>query len=148
MITYLDSSAIVKRYILELGSKIVSEVYRKALNGELIISFSTWNIGEVFGIFDKYYKKGWLSKEDYEKVRYQFISETIRLLRLRILRVVPIKTKLLIQTWHMIEKYHVYEAGALQIVSAKYIGAHKLYTGDKQVHEIALKEGIDSIYLA
>ncbi|RLG85489.1 MAG: hypothetical protein DRO15_07445 [Thermoprotei archaeon] len=75
------------------------------------------------------------------------MGETIRLLRLRILRMVPVKTRLLIQTWHIIEKYHVYEADALQIVSAKHIGAHKLYTGNKQVYEIALKEGINSIYL-
>ncbi len=147
IIVYLDSSAIVKRYILESGSEVVSEIYRKALNGELTLSFSTWNIGEVFGVFNKYYRIGWLSKEDYEKARYQFIGETIRLLRLRILRIVPVKTRLLIKTWHIIEKYHVYEADALQIVSAKYIGAHKLYTGDKQVHEVAVKEGINSIYL-
>jgi len=51
------------------------------------------------------------------------MGETIRLLRLRILRMVPVKTRLLIQTWHIIEKYHVYEADALQIVSAKHIGA-------------------------
>lgn len=44
------------------------------------------------------------------------------------------------------KKYHVHEADALQIVSAKHIEAQRLYTGDKQVHEIAVKEGIDSTY--
>ncbi len=100
------------------------------------------------GVFDKYYIRGWLSREDYEKARYQFIGETIRLLRLRILRIIPVKTRLLIQTWRIIEKYHVYEADALQIVSAKHVGAQELYTGDKQVHEIAVKEGINSTYLS
>lgn len=148
MIVYLDSSAIVKRYILEPGSKIVSEVYCKALNGELTLAFSVWNIGEVLGVFDKYCRRGWLSREDYEKARYQFIGETIRLLRLRILRIIPVKTRLLIQTWRIIEKYHAYGADALQIVSAKHVGAQELYTGDKQVHEIAVKEGINSTYLS
>jgi len=146
-IAYLDSSAIVKRYILESGSEILHEIYYKALNGELVISFSIWNIGEVFGVFDKYYRRGWLSKEDYEKAKYRFIGETIRLLRLKVLRVVPVKTKLLITAWRIIEKYHVYVADALQIVSAKYVKANKLYTGDKQVHEVATKEGIESMYL-
>ena len=50
-IVYLDSSAIVKRYILESGSEVVSNVYCKALNGELTLSFSTWNIGEVLGVW-------------------------------------------------------------------------------------------------
>lgn len=147
-IVYLDSSAIVKRYILEPGSDVISEVYHKALNGELILSFSVWNIGEVLGVFDKYYRRGWLSMQDYEKARYQFVGETIRLLKLKLLKIIPSRTRLLIQTWPIIEKYHVYEADALQIISAKYIGAKKLYTGDKQVHEIAVKEGINSIYLS
>jgi len=47
-----------------------------------------------------------------------------------------------------IEKYHVYVAEALQVVTAKHVGAQNLYTGDKQVHEVAVKEGIRSIYLS
>ena len=147
-IVYLDSSAIVKRYILEPGSEIVSEVYNKALSGELVFSFSVWNIGEVLGVLDKYYKRGWLDKHDYMKARHQFIGETIRLLKLRLLKIVPVKTRLLIQTWPLIEKYHIYIADALQVVSAKHIGAQKLYTGDKQVHKIAVEEGINSVYLS
>jgi len=146
-ILYLDSSAIVKRYILEPGSETVSEVYYKALNGDLTISFSAWNIGEVLGALDKYHRRRWLSREDYEKARYQFIGETVRLLKLRLLKIIPVKTKLLIQTWSLTEKYHIYEADALQVVSAKYVKANKLYTGDKQVQEVATKEGINSIYL-
>ncbi|RLE87795.1 MAG: PIN domain nuclease [Thermoprotei archaeon] len=141
-IVYLDSSAIVKRYILEPGSEIVSEVYYKALSGDLTISFSAWNIGEVLGVLDKYHRRGWLGREDYEKARYQFIGETVRLLK-----IIPVKTKLLIQTWSLIEKHHIYEADALQIVSAKYVKASKLYTGDKQVQEVAAKEGISSAYV-
>lgn len=147
-IVYLDSSAVVKRYVLEPGSDVISKVYCKALDGELILSFSVWNIGEVLGALDKYYKRGWLSMQDYEKARYQFIGETIRLSKLKLLKIIPVKTRLLIQTWPIIEKYHVYEADALQIVSAKRVDAKKLYTGDKQVHEIATKEGISSIYLS
>ena len=147
IILYLDSSAMVKRYILEPGSETVSEVYYKALNGDLTISFSAWNIGEVLGALDKYHRRRWLSREDYEKARYQFIGETVRLLKLRLLKIIPVKTKLLIQTWSLTEKYHIYEADALQVVSAKYVKANKLYTGDKQVQEVATKEGINSIYL-
>jgi predicted nucleic acid-binding protein len=146
-IVYLDSSAIVKRYILEPGSDVVSDIYSKALNGDLVLSFSVWNIGEVLGVSDKYYRRGWLSKEDYVKAKYQFIYETTRLLKLKLLKVVPIRTKLIIQAWPIIEKYHVYEADALQIISAKHIGAETLYTGDKQVHEVAIKEGVNSMYL-
>ncbi|MHB9301750.1 type II toxin-antitoxin system VapC family toxin [Thermofilum pendens] len=144
---YLDSSAVVKRYVLEPGSEVVSRVYYKALNGESTLSFSAWNIGEVLGVLDKYYRRGWLSREDYEKARFQFLGETIRLLKLRLLKIVPVRTKLLIETWRIVEKYHVYEADALQLVSAKYVGAEEFYTGDEQLHKIAAEERVGSVYV-
>jgi predicted nucleic acid-binding protein len=61
-----------KKIILEYGSDIVSDVYTKALNGDLRIAFSIWNIGEVLGALNKYYRRGWLSKDDYENARVQF----------------------------------------------------------------------------
>ena len=147
-IAYLDSSAIIKRYVVEQGSDRVCEVYRRALNGELKLSCSAWNIGEVLGVFDKYYRRGWLGEKEYASVKRQFIGETIRLLRLKILRIVPVRAKLLVQTWRIVEEYHVYEADALQIVSAKHVGAQELYTGDKRVYEVALNEGVGSVYLS
>ena len=48
-IVYLDSSAIVKCYVLEPGSDIVSKVYLKALSGELLLSFLAWNIRRFSG---------------------------------------------------------------------------------------------------
>jgi predicted nucleic acid-binding protein len=81
------------------------------------------------------------------KDRCQFIYETTKLLKLKLLKIVLIKTRLAIQAWPIIEKYHVYEADALQVVSAKHVGAEKLYTGDKQVHEVAAREGISTVYL-
>jgi len=51
---YLDSSAIVvKRYIEELGSNVVRELYLKAYSGEVLLSSSIWNVGEVSGAFDR-----------------------------------------------------------------------------------------------
>jgi len=55
----------------------------------------------------------------------------VRLLKLKLLRIVPVKTRLLMRTWPLIEKYHIYEADALQIVSAKHVKAKELYTGER-----------------
>ncbi len=146
-VAYLDTSAIIKRYVEEPGSEVVCSTYNKALSGELKLSFSTWNICEAIGVLDKYFRRGWLSENDYRKARYLFIGETLRLLKLRLLHLVPVRTKLLMQSLPYIEKYHVYVADALQIVTAKYVKAQNFYTGDKHVHEVALKEGINSTYL-
>ncbi len=34
----------------------------------------------------------------------------------------------------------------MQVLSAKHIGAEKLYTGNKLLHEVALREGLESEY--
>ncbi len=143
----MDSSATVKRYVQEAGSEEVSKVYEGALIGKLAVSFSSWNIGEVLGVLDRYNKRGWLDAQGYSSARSQFIGETLRLLRLRLLTVVPLKARLLAQAWRLIEEYHVCEADALQVVTAKHVEADTLYTGDEKVHEIAVKEGVDSVLL-
>ncbi|MGC9149373.1 MAG: type II toxin-antitoxin system VapC family toxin, partial [Sulfolobales archaeon] len=53
-IYYLDTSAIVKRYVAEPGSEVVDEVFRDAYRGSAVISFSSWNIAEAAVVFDKY----------------------------------------------------------------------------------------------
>ena len=147
MIVYLDSSAIVKRYVLETGSDVVGDFYERVLNGELNVAFSAWNIGEVLGVLYKYFRRGWLGKEDYEMARLQFIGEILKLIRLKLVKIIPVRTELLISTWNLVEKYHIYQADALQVVSAKYIGATNFLTGDKLLFEVAVKEGLNSTYL-
>ena len=143
-IAYLDSSSIVKRYVEEPGSDTIRGLYLKAYSAELIISFNSWNIGEVLGAFDKALTRGNLSQEDYLKARKRLLLETRRLIRLEALRLIPLRLKLLIKCWSLLEKYHIYQADALQIVSAKIIGATQFFTGDKKLHEIANKEGLNS----
>lgn len=42
------------------------------------------------------FERGWISKEDYENIRYQFIGESLRLIKLKVVKIVPIKVKKLI----------------------------------------------------
>jgi predicted nucleic acid-binding protein len=90
-IVYLDTSAIIKRYVQESGSEVVASLYSKAWLGEAKIAFSLWNIGEVLGVLDKYYKYGWLTRGDYDLARREFLGETLKMLRLRLLSIIPLK---------------------------------------------------------
>jgi len=137
----------VKRYVLEKGSNVVSEVYERALEGDLTLSFSAWNVGEVLGVLDRYRRRGWLSARDYHTARNAFVLETLRLLKLGLVKVVPVKTGLLIKTWGLIEKYHIYEADALQLISAIHVGSKQLLTGDRRLAEVAREEGLKAVYL-
>lgn len=147
MIIYLDSSAIVKRYVLEDGTDVVQEAYTKALQGDTKIAFSVWNIGEALGVLDTYLRRKWLKKENHKTARETFITETLRLLKLGLIKTIPVRTKLLTDSWTLVEKYHIYQADALQIVSAKNINTNRLLSADKKIVDIAQKEGINTTYL-
>ncbi len=147
MIAYLDSSALVKRYVEEEGSDIVRDVYRKAYSGDTVLALSAWNIGEVLGVLDKYRKRGWLAEKDYAKALRSFAGETARLLRLGIMRVVPVRASLLVASWSIVLKHHLYQADALQVVTAKHVGSEIFLTGDKRLSEVASSEGLKAVYL-
>jgi len=144
-IVYIDSSTIVKRYVEEAGSEVARDVYNSALAGNPTLSFSAWNIGEVLVVLDRYRRRAWLDDESYIAARMMFIGETIRLLKLGALFLVPIRVRLLAEAWRLLEKHHIYQADALQVVSAKYIRAIKIYAGDRSLHNVELAEGLQSV---
>ncbi len=143
-VTYLDSSAVVKRYVLESGSDVVRGVFRRAYSGEELVAFSVWNIGEVLGALDRARRIGRLDPSKYRIVRNRFLREVKRMLKLGILLVVPIKHKLLTRSWRIVEKHHIYVADALQIAAAQWVGADTFLTGDRRLHEVAVSENLKS----
>ena len=147
MKVYLDSSAIVKRYVLEEGSGLVREAYSEALNGESTLHFSVWNIGEVLGAQDTYHRRNWLDSEDYTTVRESFVTETIRLIKLGVADAVPVRSRLLAESWLLAEKHHIYEADALQVASAKHLGADTLLSGDKRLVRVSGEEEVKAVFL-
>ncbi len=137
----------VKRYVEAPRSKIVREVYLKAYLAELVIAFSSWNIGEVLGSFDIALIRGNLSQKDYSSARKRLFLETRRLIRLEALKLIPLRLKLLIECWSLLERHHIYQADALQIASTKIINATNFFTGDKKLYEVAKAEGLNSILI-
>ena len=144
MKVYLDSSSIVKRYVWERGTGAVRCVYELAYSGDVNVVFSLWNIGEVLTVLDKYLSRKWLSSDDYARARGMFLAETLRLVKLKALSLIPLRVRLVAEAWPLIEKYHVYEADALQVVSAKISNAQLFLTADKRLLEVVEAEGIKS----
>ncbi|ASJ12526.1 type II toxin-antitoxin system VapC family toxin [Thermococcus thioreducens] len=144
---YLDSSAILKRYISEKDSEVVRDLFRDAYRGEIKLAFSFWNIGEVLEVFDKKLRRGELSKKNFNFLKKGFLAEIKRFTRLGVLEVVPVHSLILADTWKLIEKYHLYQADALQIASAKYAGAERFYTADKRLYNASIDEGLSAVLL-
>jgi len=55
---YLDTSALVKRYLKEEGSEKVDSIFERAYEEKAIIVTSQWNLGEAAVVFDKYRHRG------------------------------------------------------------------------------------------
>jgi len=146
-IVYLDASVIVKRYVDEPGSDVVRSLYKRCYFGELRISFSIWNIGEVLGVVDRARMLGRIREEDYVIAKKRFLAETIRLVRLGMLLIIGMQRSILRDSWRLVERYHIYQADALQVASAKNVKAEQFFVADRKLHEVALKEGLNSAYL-
>ena len=142
---YLDSSALIKRYVEESGSKVIQELYKKAYSGEIKLITSLWNVGEVLGVFDMKRRRGELAEKTHDFVRRAFLTDIKRMSTIGVLEIVPVHSMLLADSWEIIERHHIYQADALQIVSAKYESAEEFYTADKRLHKVALGEGLNSI---
>lgn len=146
-VIYLDSSVIVKRYVEENGSEFVRQLYMQAYNGLVKLAFSSWNVGEVLGVLDRSRVKSYITDEDYRVLKNRFLSETLRLVKLGSILIIPLKLSVFKTSWKIIEKHHVYQADAIQIASAKIINADEFLVADKRLHQIALEEEINSKYI-
>ncbi|MEM0053478.1 MAG: type II toxin-antitoxin system VapC family toxin [Nitrososphaeria archaeon] len=146
-IVYLDSSSIVKRYVKEKDSNFIESLYMKAYSGDVKLSFNIWNIGEVIGAFNNAKIQKRLEEKEYTLSKKRFLLECKRLVKLGMLVLVPLKTKLVYECWGLIERYSIYEADAIQIVSARNVDAKEFLTGDKFLHKIALEEKLNSVFV-
>ena len=143
-IYYLDTSALVKRYVVEPGSEVVDTVFRDAYRGLAVVSCSSWNIAEAAVVFDKY---GRILGLNVRELMRSMMRELRILSRLHMLRVIGITPTLIRNSIQLVFKHHIYVADALQITSAKTLNSSKFLTGDKKLAKIAEQEGLQVIYI-
>ena len=146
-IVYLDSSAILKRYVLETSSQLIRDQYNQAYLGNVLLSFNIWNIGEVIGVFYRAQRQKRITSEQLDEAMSRFSSETARLKKISRIRIIALSESIMESSWDVVMKYHIYVADALQIISAIEVGCNEFYTGDKKLHKLALSSDLNSIYL-
>lgn len=76
---YLDSSALVKRYLAEEGTETVDALYHRAEAREVQLAFSLWNVGEVVRAIAKAERLRWISKEQAGAATWAFLRESLKL---------------------------------------------------------------------
>jgi predicted nucleic acid-binding protein len=142
---YLDSSSILKRYVEEKASDVMDAVYEKAEAGGLKLVFSIWNVGETIGVLDRYLSRRLISMETFREALSKFILESMKMIRLGSLQIVPITSKSLSNSWLLITKHHIYEADALQISTSLEADCSFFFSADVNFVRTAEKEDINAV---
>jgi len=128
---------IVKRYIQEEGTQFADFLFDRASQGYLILALNLLNIGEVLGVFDQYLKRNWVDQETFDKLMTKFIDETLRLLRINQLIILPTLSSLQMDSWTYVLKRRLYIVDAIQISSSKKLETTYFCSGDKYLTDIA-----------
>jgi predicted nucleic acid-binding protein len=142
---YLDTSAIVKRYISESGTEVVGELYRAAERDALLLQFSLWNVGEVLGVMDTYHRRDWITKTEHERIERLFAAETVKLVKLGSLDVLPAHHSYIVKTWKLVRHHHIYQADALQAITAAENESSTFLTADTELARVAREEGLEAL---
>jgi len=145
LLVYLDTSSLVKRYIEEEGSQVIDKVYEEAEAGRIRAAFSVWNVGETLGVLDRYHTRNLISDRDLEAALRSLASESMKMIRLNSLQVLPITSENIIESWLLVLRHHIYEADALQISSSKEAGCNLFLGADARLIQAARKEGINAL---
>lgn len=143
--TYLDSSAIVKRYSKEEGSPAVHALFRGAYVGRVNLAMSEWNVGEVLGVLQRKARESGQLK-DYTRQKQRMHGEVSTLSRLGFLDAAPVSSKLLRECWSVQERHSLYIADALQVVTAREQACDHFVTADEELFQAAKAEGLHAFH--
>lgn len=142
---YLDTSALVKRYVQEPGTVAVDVIFDRASNGSLSIATSAWNIGEALGVFDYRRVRRLLTEREFHVATRSLASEFARLLRTRALQIYPVRTSLLMEAWPLVLSQHLYQADALQIATCNNSQTRVLITSDGLLRRASEEVGLKAL---
>ncbi|MGA8856600.1 MAG: type II toxin-antitoxin system VapC family toxin [Candidatus Bathyarchaeia archaeon] len=142
---YLDSSALVKRYVQEPGTPAVDIIFDRASDGAIVIATSVWNLGEAFGVFDHRRRRRLLSEHEFRLAVQNLTSEVLGLMRNGAMQVYPVRTSLLTEAWAIVLTQHLYQADALQIVTCNDSKSRVLITSDELLRRASEGLGLKTL---
>jgi len=130
MTVFIDTSSLVKRYILEEGSATFSEIIRKVT--AIIVAPVT--VIEIYSALDRRLRDKSLSPDD-----YRILEEEI-LRNFNDFSIVHWNNDLIISSLDTIRQHHLRTLDAIQLAAAIISGVSQMITSDKQLYQAAKKE--------
>jgi hypothetical protein len=127
---YLDTSALVKRYVEEEGTQEVDKLFNSAYRGSAVLVTSVLSIGEAVSVLDKKARRGELAG-DVKTAVSLMLKEVRSLARLGSFVVMPLGGKIVRGSIAVVLRHHIYVVDDLQIATCKYVRCETLYTAGK-----------------
>jgi predicted nucleic acid-binding protein len=122
----------------------MDRIFERAEKGEDSVFFSTWNVGELAVVFDKYEREGLLEAKP---VMMTFLNEVKRLGKARSAEVVPVSGSLIAEAVTLTLRHHIYVADALQVVSCQTVSDAGFVTADRRLAGVARGEGLKALVI-
>ena len=142
---YLDSSALVKRYIAEEGSDAVDGLYRRAEGLDVQLAFSLWNIGEVLRAVARARALGVLTQREASESGWLFLRETLKFRALGALRVLPLGSDVIAGAIPLLLASRLGQPDAIQVATAREVGAGAFVAADVPLVREAGREGLNAL---
>lgn len=139
---YLDTSALIKRYLEEEGTEIVDFLFDKA-SPDITLVISLWNLSESMVAVDKYRRRGALSDGELRGLVRRLIAEIREYWEKGLLKIVPLQPDLLVETWQYILGQHVYAGDAVQLATCRREQCDFLVAADQRLLEVCQRLGIE-----
>jgi len=127
---YLDTSAIVKRYVEEEGTDVVDNYFEKSYKDDVILVLSQFNVGECAVVFDKYERKGLIDARETFKT---MINELYVLAKLGNLILVPVSYSIVKTSIEYVFRFHIYIVDAIQLASFEKENCEEFLTFDEKL---------------
>jgi len=141
---YLDTSSTVKRYVEESGSSLVDRIYAQAEAGEHRVATSLWNVGEVLGVLNTYRSRKFIDTRAFQESLTSFLAESLKMIRLENMEIIPVTADLLTETYDLILKHHIYQADALQVAACRIANCKIFLSADSRLLKVARKENLNA----
>ncbi len=139
---YLDTSALIKRYIQEEGTEIIDLLFDRA-SPAIALVISLWNLSESMVAVDKYRRRGALSDDELRGVVRRLIAEVREYWERGVMKIVPVSPELVVETWRYILGQHVYAGDAVQLVTCVRERCDLLVAADRRLVEVCQRLGIE-----
>ncbi len=129
---FLDSSALAKRYVLEVGSR---EVIERCVGADEIF-LCVLVLPECISAFNRLCRDGALSRTQYSRLKEDLIAD------LEQATVIDLHHRVLARAITCLESNALRALDALHIGAARTVDADLFLTGDRRQHDVALAMGM------